>query len=236
MSKGFVSPQKLVQQLESNDSSVTEVDLSANSSYQMKSGEFTKRIGDALLTNTHVKRLTLKNLDIDDQSVLHIAEALKTNKTLEFLDLEKNKIGSAGAEALANALRTNTTLTELVLLGNKEFGEQCLSAWIEFFEYNVHLLKITWRLNSRQSFTINKKIVRNNEIQKRLKNGTNYDELLPKNVVGLQRSEPVPEHREPRSGEDQSSTKDPVPRVEEEQQQEQPQEEPQQEDQPQEDN
>jgi len=125
--------------------------------------------------------------------------------------LEKNKIGSAGAEAIAHALKSNTTLTELVLLGqNKEFGEQCLSAWIDCFEYNVHLLKITWRLNSRQSFKINKSIVRNNEIQKRLKNGTNYDELLPKNVVGLSRSEPVPEHVEPKSGSDQSTTKEPV--------------------------
>ena len=123
MSKGFVSPLKLVQQLESNDSALTELDLSGNSSYQMKAAEYTKRIGEALQKNTHLKRLVLKNLGIDDSQVLAIAEALKVNKTLEFPDLEKNKIGSAGGEAIAHALKQNTTLTELVLLGqNKEFG------------------------------------------------------------------------------------------------------------------
>lgn len=232
MSKGFVSPLKLVQQVESNDPSLTELDLSGNSSYQMKSAEYTKRIGEALKTNTHIKRVTLKNVGIDDVSVIPIAEAIKVNKIVEFIDLEKNKIGSAGAEAIAQALKENTTLTEIVLLGqNKEFGEQCLSAFIDMFQYNVHLLKITWRLNSRQSFTINKCIVRNNEIQKRLKNGTNYDELLPKFVVGLSRSEPVPEHNEPKSGSDQSTTKE--PERNEEQQQEEPQQEEQQQEEPQ---
>jgi len=187
---GFVSPAKLIEQLESNDAALTELDLSDNSSYKMKSREYTKRIGDALKTNTNVQKLTLKGLEIDDAGLAFIADGLKENKGITFLVLEKNKIGSVGAEALANALKPNTTLTELNLLGNKEFGEQALFAWISCFEYNITLTKIIWRLNSRQSFSINKCIARNVEIQKKLKEGKNVDNLLPAHCVGATRSSP----------------------------------------------
>jgi len=203
---GFVSPAKLIQQLESDDAALTELDLSDNSSYKMKSLEYTKRIGEALKTNSNLKKLILKGLEIDDQGVSSIADALSVNKGLNLLVLEKNKIGSAGAEAIANGLKQNTTLTELNLLSNKEFGEQCLFGWIGCFEYNVTLTKIVWRLNSRQSFSINKCIARNVEIQKKLKEGKNVDNLLPKHCVALSRSEPVPEHKVP-SHEDDQSTK-----------------------------
>jgi len=224
---GFVSPAKLIQQLESDEASLAELDLSDNSSYKMKSLEYTKKIGEALKTNTNCKKLVLKGLEIDDQGVSVIADALSVNKGITTLILEKNKIGSAGGEAIANGLKQNTTLTELNLLGNKEFGEQCLFSWINCFEYNITLTKIIWRLNSRQSFSINKCIARNVEIQKKIKEGKNVDNLLPKHVVGATRSEPVPEHKVPTSGEDQSThaAKEEVPAQEEPAQEETPQEE-----------
>jgi len=202
---GFVSPAKLIQQLESNDAALTELDLSDNSSYKMKSLEYTKKIGEALKSNSNLKKLILKGLEIDDQGVTAIADALSVNKGLNLLVLEKNKIGSTGAEAIANGLKQNTTLTELNLLGNKEFGEQCLFGWIGCFEYNVTLTKIVWRLNSRQSFTINKCISRNVEIQKKIKEGKNIDNLLPKHCVAISRSSPVAEHKIPSHDDDQST-------------------------------
>jgi len=39
-----------------------------------------------------------------------------------------------------------------------------LTTFINSFEYNTTLLKIIWRLTSRQSFKINACITRNNEI------------------------------------------------------------------------
>jgi Ran GTPase-activating protein (RanGAP) involved in mRNA processing and transport len=202
---GFVSPAKLVEKVENNDAGLTELDLSDNSSYKMKTREFTKKIGDALKTNTNLKKLILKGLEIDDAAASSIADGLAANKSLEILVLEKNKIGSAGAEAIANALKSNATLTELNLLSNKEFGESCLLNWINCFEYNVTLTKIIWRLNSRQSFSINKCIARNVEIQKKLKEGKNVDNLIPKNCVALSRTVPVAEHKVP-SSDDQSSS------------------------------
>jgi len=194
---GFVSPAKLIEKVESNDAELSELDLSDNSSYKMKSREYTKKIGDALKTNTNLKKLVLKGLEIDDAAVATIADGLAANKGLSLLVLEKNKIGTVGAEAIANALKTNTSLAELNLLGNKEFGEQALFAWIGCFEYNVTLTKIVWRLNSRQSFSINKCIARNVEIQKKLKEGKNVDNLLPAHCVGATRNSPIPESKTP---------------------------------------
>ena len=75
-----------------------------------------------------------------------------------------------------------------------EFGEQCLTAWIDCFDYNVHLVKIIWRLNSRQSFKITKLISRNIEIQKKIALNKECDELLPPNAVGVTRSQPKEEN------------------------------------------
>lgn len=44
---------------------------------------------------------------------------------------------------------------------------------------NITLLKITWRLESRKSFALNKLITRNNEIDRRKKNHMQYEDLLP---------------------------------------------------------
>jgi len=228
---GFVSPAKLIGQLESNDAELTELDLSDNSSYKMKSLEYTKRIGEALKSNTNCKKLILKGLEIDDQGVAVIADALSVNTGLNLLVLEKNKIGSIGAESIANGLKQNTNLIELNLLGNKEFGEQALFSWINCFEYNITLTKIVWRLNSRQSFSINKCIARNIEIQKKTKEGKNVDNLLPKHVVGASRSEPIPQHKVPSSGDDQSS-KHEAPQEEAPKEEEPAQEEPAQEETP----
>jgi hypothetical protein len=45
-------------------------------------------------------------------------------------------------------------------------GDGCLDAFLSMFETNITLLKITWRLESRKSFALNKLITRNNEIDR----------------------------------------------------------------------
>merc|ERR1712087_914028 len=44
---------------------------------------------------------------------------------------------------------------------------------------NITLTKLTWRLDSRKSFMLAKLQTRNIEIQKRIANGKDYQELLP---------------------------------------------------------
>jgi len=87
------------------------------------------------------------------------------------LDLSGNKIDAATYEALALTLAVNVGLIELNLFGNKEPGNKALSFFIESFKKNITLQTIKWRLNSRQSFSINKSLTRNKEIVRRKKLG-----------------------------------------------------------------
>ena len=41
------------------------------------------------------------------------------------------------------------------------------------------LLKIVWRLESRQSFRLTKLLTRNNDIDRRIKSGKEYESLMP---------------------------------------------------------
>jgi len=175
-----IAPSRAVQLLSEDDPSFLECDLSGNATYAMKSAAFTKEIGLALKKNTKLTKLSLSNLGITDTSVKFIADALRENKTLTYLNLSKNKFGSPGLIDLADAITFNSTLLEIDLLGqSQQFGDQALSKVIQMFSHNITLKNIGWRLNSRQSFAINKLIVRNNEIERRLATGKSVLDILP---------------------------------------------------------
>eukprot|EP00966_Prymnesium_polylepis_P256450 5924496-Prymnesium_polylepis.1 len=48
-------------------------------------------------------------------------------------------------------------------------GDSTLTAYLDMFNSNVTLLKIVWRLESRQSFRLTKMLTRNNDIDRRIK-------------------------------------------------------------------
>jgi hypothetical protein len=184
-----VQPRQAVEQLQSNDPSLTGLDLGGNSSYEMKCAFYTEEVGRALSKNTHLTSLSLSSLTINDSNVVHIANALKENRTLTFLDLSNNKFGTEGLVSISDALKNNTTLIELNVIGqNKDFGENGLTHVMEMLEHNITLKKIVWRLHSRQSFRINNQITRNNEIERRLKESMSIDDILPES----RRGQPLP--------------------------------------------
>uniref|UniRef100_A0A6B2L0T8 Uncharacterized protein n=1 Tax=Arcella intermedia TaxID=1963864 RepID=A0A6B2L0T8_9EUKA len=169
-----------MQLLQDNDSSFVECDLTGNATYSMKCIHFTKEIALALRTNTHLKKLTLSSLGISDSGVQQLAEALRENKALSYLNLSKNSFGSDGLVSLMDALIVNSTLLEIDLMGQtKPFGDSALAKVIAMFNHNITLKHISWRLQSRQSFAINKLIVRNIEISKRLASGKSILDILP---------------------------------------------------------
>merc|ERR1719253_1732490 len=103
------------------------------------------------------------------------------NHTIEELNLEKNKISSEGAKSLAEGLCKNYGLRTLNLLQQavKAFGDDCLSEFLVMYESNITLTKVTWRLDSRKSFALNKFETRNTQIRKRVDNGSDYTSFLP---------------------------------------------------------
>lgn len=89
--------------------------------------------------------------------------------------------------ALARALPSNKALRTINLMHQKagsKYGDACLDEFIQALDRNVTLLKITWRLDSRKSFSLTKLLNRNNEINRRLKSGRDTTELLPQTLRG----------------------------------------------------
>lgn len=180
-----VSIKDSVALLLNNDPNTTTLDLSNSAVFQMKSQEFCDQIGEALATNTTITDLNLSKNEITDMGVSSIVKGLTVNKSLITLNLEGNRIRSEGAEEISKGLAQNTTLRSISLFNQtntKAFGDATLQAFIDMFETNVTLLKITWRLDSRKSFALNKLITRNNEIDRRLKVGMDYLDILPEKL------------------------------------------------------
>jgi len=188
-----ITPVRAIQLIADNDPSFVGCNLSNNASYDMKSLAFTKDLAAALKSNTSLKSLFLSSVGVTDAGVKLLAEAIKENKTLTYLNLSKNKFGSAGLMDLAEALKVNETLLDIDLLGQTQpFGEASLTKVIEMFGNNITLKNISWRLNSRQSFAINKLIVRNKEIERRFLTGKSCADILPESRKAAEKDGTLP--------------------------------------------
>ncbi|KAL1521096.1 hypothetical protein AB1Y20_022650 [Prymnesium parvum] len=174
-----------IKRLAENDARLTTCDLSNSAVLQMKANELMPKLGEALANNTVCTELNLASCGIDDASCEHLGTALQRNSTLTLLNLEGNKVHNDGAIALANGLAVNKGLLTLNLLNQTgaRYGDQTLQAYLNMFDTNVTLLKIVWRLESRKSFSLTKMLTRNNDIDRRIKAGKEYAELLPEGVV-----------------------------------------------------
>merc|ERR1712070_359060 len=171
---------------ELNDAGLSMLDCTGNASVKMNAAQFLKEIKDALKNHGGVKKLAMRECEVDDAACEELRDIIATNQVIEEVDLSKNKITSAGASALADGLSKNRSITTINLLeqSSKHFGEECLTKFVEMYGTNITLTKLTWRLDSRKSFMLAKLQTRNIEIQKRIANGKGYDELLPDALKG----------------------------------------------------
>jgi len=109
----------------------------------------------------------LEGNGLGDREAAALAEGLAANTSITVLDLKKNRIGNDGGSALAKGIAKNSSLVEINLMNQpSRWGDQCLDDFLAMFDTNITLLKITWRLESRKSFALNKMITRNNEIDR----------------------------------------------------------------------
>ncbi|PRP87101.1 hypothetical protein PROFUN_04837 [Planoprotostelium fungivorum] len=77
-----------------------------------------KRIAEALMINTTLTELDLRNNRIGGQGGVALAIALRKNTSLVVLDLRWNNLGYIGGKALADAMKNNYFLGTLELAGN----------------------------------------------------------------------------------------------------------------------
>lgn len=164
---------------------------------QCRPEEYTKQLSAALKTAKYLKQLRLEGNGLGDREAAVLAEGIAANTSLQVLDLQKNRIGNDGGSALAKGIAKNSSLIEINLMNQpSRWGDSCLDSFLAMFETNITLLKITWRLESRKSFAINKLITRNNEIDRRKKCGMPYHDLLPSALKGGDvGKENVPAHK-----------------------------------------
>jgi len=182
-----LTPATAVERLAANDPSLTVCDLRNNAVLQMKASELVPKLAAALAGNNTCQELNLGACGINDECATSLASALAQNTTLIHINLEENRIGNDGATAIAKALAQNRTLMQLNMLNQKgtRFGDATLHAFTDMFATNVTLLKIIWRLESRQSFRLTKMLTRNNDIDRRIKAGKDYADLLPSGAEPL---------------------------------------------------
>ena len=182
-----LTPGDAISRLGANDPTLVTCDLSKNAVLSMKVHELLPQFAKALESNTACTDLNLSACNIDDAGVAALAKGLSANSGLQTLNLEGNTIKDGGAQELAKALATNKHLSTLNLLNQKgsRFGDSTLGEFLTMFETNVTLLKIVWRLESRQSFRLTKMLTRNNDIARRIKEGREYTDLLPSAVSGI---------------------------------------------------
>ncbi len=172
--------------IEADAHDLRHLDLSANAVLSLNLPKLLPPLFRALANNTHLTSLNLANVGIADVSDL--AAALPTQRSLAVLNLDKNRIANDGAIALADALAQNRHLMLLSLANqtaSSRLGDATLKAFLAMFDTNVTLLKIVWRLESRDSFALTKKLTRNNEIDRQVAAGRDYSSLLPEGAVAL---------------------------------------------------
>ena len=182
-----LTPGDAISRLGANDPTLVTCDLSKNAVLSMKVHELLPQFAKALESNTACTDLNLSACNIDDAGVAALAKGLSANSGLQTLNLEGNTIKDGGAQELAKAIASNSHLSTLNLLNQKgsRFGDSTLGEFLTMFETNVTLLKIVWRLESRQSFRLTKMLTRNNDIARRIKEGREYTDLLPSAVSGV---------------------------------------------------
>ena len=86
-----------------------------------------KNLAEALANNTHLKSLSLRNINISTVGLSYLCTALKSNKTLQVLNLSYNPIKKEGLVSLFEALKENQSLQKLSLRGVSIFPAELAS-------------------------------------------------------------------------------------------------------------
>ncbi|XP_073975374.1 uncharacterized protein isoform X2 [Rhodnius prolixus] len=110
---------------------------------------------DGLAKNESLQRLDLRNNELCENCINHLANALKNNASLKHLDLRWNNISNGGAKYLLQALEENSSLKNILLEGNHIHSElrfaieKCLKDNLNLSEKNVEYEKRVDLLKAR---------------------------------------------------------------------------------------
>jgi len=111
---------QLIGRVASNDSEVTELELTGNQELIIWPPQRQQSALLVLARNTHVKRAVLSNLQLVDSVASVLAGVLRVNTTLTSLNVENNILNEASLCEIAHALASNSTLLELKIAHQKK--------------------------------------------------------------------------------------------------------------------
>eukprot|EP00986_Skeletonema_menzelii_P010240 scaffold4939_cov149-Skeletonema_menzelii.AAC.13 len=122
----------------SGDPSMTLIELDKN---PLGDSEVS-RLAHALMTNTTVQKVSLRNCKITDRAVQTLGDCLQRNATITALHLDANRITREGCASLSTALIKNETLSVLTLNRNRELGDKGVVYLMNVLEHNLTLLTL----------------------------------------------------------------------------------------------
>lgn len=136
----------------------------------LKSAEKTKACA-AFASNSHITKVKLVKLGLDDDAAKAFGKSLETNTTLEQLVLDSNNLSGEGIRAIFAGLAKNSTITELqVRHQSKKMASIDEAALPELLEANTTIIKLGVDARDQLVKTkLDKKTNANREHQRKLR-------------------------------------------------------------------
>lgn len=121
----------------SNDPSMVDFDASNSKILGLK---HISKLASAIVKNTHLRVLDLRNSGVTTEGAIHLAKAIAENRVIETVNLEANAIGPDGMLQIAYCIGKNTAL-KTISLGHQRnstraIGNQAEQAFAESAQLN----------------------------------------------------------------------------------------------------
>jgi hypothetical protein len=112
--------EKYIDSIAADDPGISEVEIVGDQLFLGLNGTEVLNAAKCFGTNTHVKRVKLCNLGLDDKFAAALAKSIKTNSAIEYLCVDSNAISGEGIKAITESLSHNTSITELQMRHQKK--------------------------------------------------------------------------------------------------------------------
>ena len=161
--------EELFDRVSANDPAIVAVELIADQVFLTLHPDEVIKAARSFKANTHVKKIKMSGLRLDDKFATELAKAIKGTETIESIDLETNMIGSEGVMALIDCLSSSNAVTELQL----RHQNKCVSSTDEekiddLLANNSVILKLGLDLRSTIArHTLDRKLRQNQELKRK---------------------------------------------------------------------
>lgn len=154
-----------------NDSSITSVDIVGDIKFLGLNPVERTKTGAAFASNTHVTKLKLVKLKLDDAFAEAFGKALATNFTLEQVVVDSNEFSGAGIKSLMEGLGKNSSIIEFqVRHQTKTTSSSDEQVVPDFLANNKTVTKLGIDLrNQMAKMQVDRKLNENREHQRKLR-------------------------------------------------------------------